>query len=46
MEHQKKLLLLNDADVSTFVTRKWDIVNDLSNANYEVGNELSIIQKF
>ena len=40
MEPQKKLLWLNDADVSTFVTRKWVIVNDLSNANYEVGNEI------
>ena len=40
MEHQKILNLLNDANNFKFVTRKWNIVNDLSNANYDVGNEI------
>ena len=40
MEHQKILNLFNDANNSNFVTRKWNIVNDLSNANYDVGNEV------
>ena len=33
MEHQKALNLLNDANNSKFVIRKWNIVNDHSNAN-------------
>ena len=45
MEHQKILNLLNEASDSKFVTRKWNIVNDHSNANYDVENEISI-QKF
>ena len=40
MEHQNILNLLNEADDSKFVTRKWNIVNDLSNANYGVGNKI------
>ena len=39
MEHQKILNLLNEASDSKFVTRKWNIVNDQSNANHDVGNE-------
>ena len=39
MEHQKILNLLNEANDSKFVTRKWNIVNDQSNANYDAGNE-------
>ena len=39
MEHQKILNLLNAANGSKFVTRKWNIVNDSSSANYGVGNE-------
>ena len=39
MEHQKILNLLNKAGYSKFVTRKWNIVNDELNANYDVGNE-------
>ena len=31
---------MNDANDYKFVTRKWNIVNDLSNADYEVGNEI------
>ena len=38
-EHQKILNLLNKANNSKFVTRKWSIINDNSNANYGVGNE-------
>ena len=40
MEHQKILNLLNEANDSKFVKRKWNIVNDQSNANYGVGNEI------
>ena len=39
MEHQKIFNLLNDANDSSFVTRKWNIVNDTSKANYGVWNE-------
>ena len=38
MEHQKILNLLNERNDSKFLTRKWNIVNDQSNANYNVGN--------
>ena len=31
MEHQKKSSLLNQANDSRFVTRKWNIINDQSN---------------
>ena len=41
MEHQKILKLLNEANNSKFVTRKWNIVNDNSKANYEEGNEIT-----
>ena len=41
MEHQKILNLLNEANDSKFVTRKWNIVNDNSKANYEEGNEIT-----
>ena len=40
MEYQKTLNLLNKADKSKFVTRKWNIVNDQSNTNYDTGNEI------
>ena len=40
MEHQKILNLLNGASDSKFVRRKWSIVNDQSNANYNVRNEI------
>ena len=40
MEHQKMLNLLNKTRNSKFVTRKWNIANDQSNANYDVGNEI------
>ena len=38
MEHQKVLNLLNEPNNSKFVKRKWNIVNDQSNANYDVRN--------
>ena len=41
MEHQKILNLLNDANDSKFVTRKWSNVNDNSKPNYGVGNEIT-----
>ena len=40
MEHQKLLNLLNKAGDFNFVTRKWNIFNDQSNSNYDVGNEI------
>ena len=40
MKHQKILNLLNKPNLSKFVTRKWNIVNDQSNANYDVGSEI------
>ena len=46
MEHRKILSLLNAPSNSKFVTRKWNIANDQSNVNYDVGMKLSIIQKF
>ena len=40
MEHKQTLNLLNGASDSKFVTRKWKIVNDQSNTNYDAGNEI------
>ena len=40
MEHQKMFNLLNEASNSNFVTRKWSIVNDQSNASYDVVSEI------
>ena len=40
MEHQKILNLLNEANDSKCVTRKWNIDNDNSKANHDVGNEI------
>ena len=40
MKQQKILNWLNEANDSKFVTRKWNIVNDESNANYDVRNEI------
>ena len=31
---------MNQASDSKFVTRKWDIVNDQSNGNYDAENEI------
>ena len=41
MEQQKILNLLNEANDSKFVKRKWNIANDNSKANYGVGNEMT-----
>ena len=38
MEHQKILNLLNEPSDSKFLIRKWNIVSDQSNENYDVGN--------
>ena len=38
MEHQK--ILNNGASDSKFTTRKWNIINDQSNANNDIGNEI------
>ena len=40
MEHQKILDSLNEGNKSKFVTRKWNIANDNSKANNDVGNEI------
>ena len=40
IKYQKILNLLNEAGDCKFMTRKWNIVNDQSNANYDVGNEI------
>ena len=40
MESRKILNLLNEATHSKSVTRKWNMVNDQSNANQAVGNEI------
>ena len=40
MEHQKILNLLNEANYSKFLTRKWNIVSDDSRPNYDVGSEI------
>ena len=41
MKHRKILNFLNKANDSKFVTRKWNIVNDNSKANFERGNEIT-----
>ena len=41
MEQQKILNLLNEANDSKFLTRKWKIVNDNSKANYDAGNGIT-----
>ena len=41
MKYQKILNLLNDANYSKFVTRKWNIVNDNSNSDYAPANEIT-----
>ena len=40
MENQKILNLLNERNDSELVTRKRNIINDQSNANYNVVNEI------
>ena len=40
MERQKVLNLLNEVSDSKFVSRNWNLVNDQSDANCSVGNEI------
>ena len=40
MGNQKILNLLNERNDSELVTRKWNIINDQSNASYNVVNEI------
>ena len=40
MGHQKILNILNKANQSKFVTRKWNIANYQSNANYVLRNKI------
>ena len=40
MEHQKTLNLLNEASNSKSATKKWNTINDESNANYDAGTEI------
>ena len=40
MYHQKILNFINEENDSKFVRRKWNIVNDQSNASYDAGNEI------
>ena len=40
MEHDKMSKLLNDSNVSKFVTRKWTEVNDLSGDQYSVNKNI------
>ena len=41
MKHQKILNLLNEANYSKFVTRKWSIVDGNSKADYDAANEIT-----
>ena len=41
MEHQNILNLLNEANNSNMVTKKWDIVNDNSKTNYNAANGIT-----
>ena len=41
MKHQKILNLLDEANDSKFVTRKWNIATGNSKANFEEGNEIT-----
>ena len=40
MGHRKIINLLNEPNDSKFMTRKWNIVNDQSEANYDVEKEI------
>ena len=46
MEHQKILNLLNEANDSKFVTRKWNMVNDNSKQIMMSQMTFPLIQKF
>ena len=38
MEHQKILNLLNEPNHSKFLMRKWNMVNNQTNASYDIGS--------
>ena len=40
MEHYEISKLLNDSNISKFVTRKWVAVNDLLNGQYSVNKKI------
>ena len=40
MKHQETLNSLDEVNDFKFVTRKWNIVKDQQNVNYDVGNEI------
>ena len=40
LEHQKIVSLLNEANDSKLVARKWNIVNDNSKTNYGIGSDI------
>ena len=42
MKNKKILNSLNEASDSKFVTRKWNIVDDQSNRNYDIRNQIFI----
>ena len=46
MEHQKILNLLNEANYSKFVTREQNIINNQSNAIYDVNIYNTEVSKF
>ena len=41
MQYQKILNLLNDANDSKFVTRKWKIVHDNAKTHYDAADEIT-----
>ena len=41
MEQEKILHLLNEANDSKFVTRKWNSPNDNSKSNYDATNKIT-----
>ena len=44
MEQQKILILLNEANDSRFVTKKWNIVNDNSKSNYDaIWDDITVV---
>ena len=45
MEHQNILNLFIEGNDSKFVTRKWNIVNGNSKANYDAANEINKFTK-
>ena len=46
MEQRKILNLLNEANDSKFLTRKWIIANGNSKSNYDATNEITCNRNF